>query len=258
MNSAPSCILTYHSIDDSGSVISTSPALFRAHMQALAESSIPVVPLRNIRETRGAVALTFDDGFRNFFECAFPVLQEFQLPATVFIVTGYCGKRNAWPSQPLRPFVPDLELMSWREVREISQAGIGIGSHSVSHPWMSSLSPGEIGEELYGSKSMIEDRIGIPPDSFAYPYGDCGNIAETTAVHYRLACGTKLDFLSAGSRDVDLPRLDVCYLQNPYWLRSLGTKTCGAYVRARRLLRDLRARMVADAARDRDNRFARR
>ena len=67
-------ILTYHSIDDSGSVISVSPAQFRRHMQILTEKRIRVVPLRDVQATPGAVALTFDDGYRNLVEHAAPVL----------------------------------------------------------------------------------------------------------------------------------------------------------------------------------------
>ena len=86
-----SAILTYHSLDESGSVISMPPALFRAQMECLAESPSKVVPLAEICDRPGAVAITFDDGFANFAEYAAPVLERLSLPATVFVVSGFCG-----------------------------------------------------------------------------------------------------------------------------------------------------------------------
>src|SRR6185295_16311428 len=110
-------ILTYHSIDSSGSVISTSPEKFRQQMEILAKSAFQVLPLKGlvqqIRENKeipkNAVAITFDDGFRNVFENAFPVLKQYGFPATVFLVTSFCEKNNRWSGQPDR--IPTLELL---------------------------------------------------------------------------------------------------------------------------------------------------
>src|SRR5215472_13250041 len=110
-----SWILTYHSLDTSGSVISLDPKLFRDQMEWLRGTGIEVVPLERVKERPGAVAITFDDGFRNFYEDAFPVLQDHRFPATVFIVTDFCGRQNNWPSQPASPPVPRLPLMNWSE-----------------------------------------------------------------------------------------------------------------------------------------------
>src|SRR5262245_53682892 len=79
-------ILTYHSIDDSGSVISVDAATFRAHIEWLVKQKIAVVPLDRLREMSDdthAVALTFDDGFENFATGAWPVLRDYALPVTV-------------------------------------------------------------------------------------------------------------------------------------------------------------------------------
>jgi len=67
-------VLTYHSLDNSGSVISLSPGLFRDQMQQLADAGVPVVPLPMVDSVSGAVAITFDDGYQNFLEHALPVL----------------------------------------------------------------------------------------------------------------------------------------------------------------------------------------
>jgi peptidoglycan/xylan/chitin deacetylase (PgdA/CDA1 family) len=236
-----SSILTYHSLDTANSVISIAPLMFRAQMARLAEMKIPVAPLSAIRTARGAIALTFDDGFRNFFEHAFPVLQEFHFPATVFAVSGYCSQRNTWPSQPLRPFVPKLDLMSWSELEQISKAGICVGSHTVTHPRMSRLAEADIENELRVSRAELEDRIGKAVDVFAYPYGDSTpSVRRAVARHFRLACGTRLDFVSPDSDSMELPRIDAYYLQNRWCFQTLGTKYGTAYIAARRSLREAR------------------
>src|SRR5690348_2083040 len=105
---ARSAVLTYHSLDNSRSVISLPPAVFRDQMEALAGSGTPVVPLSEIHNRPGAVSITFDDGFANIADHALPILQRFSFPATVFVVGGHCGGYNDWPSQP--PGIPRLPL----------------------------------------------------------------------------------------------------------------------------------------------------
>jgi len=241
MIAGPSSILTYHSLDTANSVISIAPLMFRAQMARLAEMKIPVAPLSDIRTTPGAVALTFDDGFRNFFEHAFPVLQEYHFPATVFAVSGYCAQRNTWPSQPSRPFVPTLDLMSWSELEQISKAGICVGSHTVTHPRMSRLAEADMENELRVSRAELEDHIGKAVDLFAYPYGDSTpSVRRAVARHFRLACVTKLDFVCPTSDSMELPRIDAYYLKNRWLFQTLGTTYGTAYIAARRFLRQAR------------------
>jgi peptidoglycan/xylan/chitin deacetylase (PgdA/CDA1 family) len=236
-----SCILTYHSIDPSGSVISIAPHLFRQQMAFLAEAGTPVVPLHAIRDTPGAVALTFDDGFRNFYEHAFPVLQRYGFPATVFVVSAYCGGRNDWPTQPRHNGVPLLGLMPWNQVAEVARGGIEVGSHTVTHPRMDRLSAAEIDAELDSSRAAIEDRIGRPVRSFAYPYGQ-STAAVRAAVqsHFQWACGTELAYLSPASDLLNLPRIDVYYLQRRLGFQGLYSIHGSIYLAVRGLLRGLR------------------
>jgi peptidoglycan/xylan/chitin deacetylase (PgdA/CDA1 family) len=241
MNSGRSCILTYHSVDTSGSVISVSPGMFREQMNWLAGTGTRVVPLSEIQESPAAVALTFDDGFQNFFEHALPVLDEHRFPATVFVVSSYSGAINTWPSQPVRPPVPQLPLMSWSELEQAAQAGIRIGSHSATHPFLTRLAEPEVEEELRLSRTMIEDRTGRSVTDFAYPYGDSSiPVRQAVARHFQLACGTKLAFVSSDSDSMELPRLDVFYLQRQFWFQGLQTEYGAAYLAARRSMRSLR------------------
>lgn len=236
-----SCILTYHSVDDSGSVISTPPATFREQMQWLAAERIPVVPLEQIRETPGAVAITFDDGFQNFFAEALPVLEQHRFPATVFVVTGFCGGWNDWPSQPRHSGIAKLELMSWEQVQQAARMGIGIGCHTSTHPYLSRLSEGDLQDELNRSRAEIEQRIGGPVNTFAYPYGDASPAVRKAAGRaYKLAVSTRLAFVKPTSNALDLPRLDTFYLRDPLWFRGVSKAYGAAYLSLRRWGRNMR------------------
>ena len=91
-------ILTYHSIDSSGSPISIDAQSFQRHVDFLASSKLKVVPLSEIvsDSVEDALAITFDDGVVNFAAQAWPRLRDRGLPATLFVVTGRVGKDNAW------------------------------------------------------------------------------------------------------------------------------------------------------------------
>jgi peptidoglycan/xylan/chitin deacetylase (PgdA/CDA1 family) len=234
-----SAILAYHSLDDSGSPISVPPSVFRRHVESLARSGRPVVPLAEIQRRPGAVAITFDDGFRSFYEHAFPCLREFRLPSTVFVVSGYCGRRNDWPSQPAG--IPSFELMGWGELKEIARHGVELGVHTVNHPRMTDIAAEEVDREILGCREDLAQRIGRPVGAFAYPYGLSNTrVREAVKRHFALACGVELDYVEATSDPADLPRLDCYYLRQPFWFDRLTTPLGAVYVSARRRLRRLR------------------
>jgi len=236
-----SSILTYHSLDDTGSVISTPPDTFRKQMNWLAAEGIPVVPLEQIRETPGAVAITFDDGFQNFFDAALPILEQHRFPATVFVVTRFCGGWNDWPSQPRTNGIPKLELMSWEQVRQAARSGIGIGCHTATHPYLPRLSAGDLEQELHSSRADIEERIGVPVNTFAYPYGDASPaVREAAGRAYKLAVSTRLAFVKTESDLLDLPRLDTYYLRDLRWFRGLSKAYGTAYLTLRGWARGVR------------------
>ena len=239
VRSGPSAIITYHSLDESGSAISIAPALFRAQLDALASSRAAVVPLADVRHTPGSVSLTFDDGYRNFLDTGLPLLHYYKMPATLFVVSGYCGHLNQWGSSLRDP--PRLPILSWTEIREISQAGVVIGAHTVRHPNLTVMPPEQVARELRECRSSIEDRIGLRVDSFAYPYGATSAAVRALAkLEFRLACGTRPAFVEPGSDPFDLPRIDARYLRRLYWMSNLNTGLGRAYVAAQRWLRGFR------------------
>jgi peptidoglycan/xylan/chitin deacetylase (PgdA/CDA1 family) len=109
-----------------------------------------------------SVVITFDDGFRDFYTQAFPVLRRYGFSATMFLPTAYIdGQRRSFK---------DRECLTWSEVCELREAGMLFGSHTVSHPKLVKLSPSEIRRELSESKAELERRLGEPILTFAYPF----------------------------------------------------------------------------------------
>jgi peptidoglycan/xylan/chitin deacetylase (PgdA/CDA1 family) len=248
-------ILTYHSISGGHSPLEVSPALFVEQMEWLKAHAL-VVPLADLAGNLVAgdsiaprtVILTFDDGFRDFYSAAAPVLLRFGLPATVFLPTSFLGRTNAWPGQP--SWVVPQPLMDWPQVRELAEQGIAFGSHSVTHPDLTSLSAADLEQELEKSKQEIESHTSRPADFFCYPYGRWNPPVRSAAARmYRGACSTGVGAVEPDADPYALPRVDAHYVRSPAWFHRLFTRRFEAYVAARRLIRLLRGKPEGTYAR---------
>jgi len=207
-------------------------------MEFLASSTISVVPLEEVLERPGSVAITFDDGFSNFLDYAAPVLESLHLPATVFLVSGYCGGRNNWPSQPAG--APDFPLMSWGEVASLP-SWISVGAHSMTHPHLTSLTEAECDLELSACKNDIEQHLGTHIRSLAYPYGSrSAKVMAAARRYFDFAVSTSLRFLSPQSSPLDLPRIDAYYLRGRFSLEQLFQPMGLLYMGFRSVLRHAR------------------
>jgi peptidoglycan/xylan/chitin deacetylase (PgdA/CDA1 family) len=170
-------VLMYHSIssdrdEHSGAYYktTTSPERFAEHMRFLHENGYSTVNLDGVIDrlrnpSRGeskAVAITFDDGFRDFYSDAFPILEQYGFSATMFLPTSYIGHS----AQQFK----GRDCLTWDQACELSDAGVVFGSHSATHPQLHLATPAKQRRELQESKDSIEQILGVPVHSFSYPY----------------------------------------------------------------------------------------
>lgn len=116
-----------------------------------------------------AVWVTFDDGYKDNYINAYPILKKYQIPATFFVTTGYINKEVVPPD--VRRGNADNLFMSWDEIREMRDNAFSIGAHTINHKILSTLSEEDITEEILESKGEIEQKLNKKVLSFAYPNG---------------------------------------------------------------------------------------
>lgn len=170
-------ILMYHSICDDPEPgvgpyyrIATSPEIFRRQMNALRSEGYRGVDLQTgihalkngFAKNKKLAAITFDDGYRDFYTNAFAILREFGFTATMYLPTAFIGTET-------RTF-KSRACLTWSEVKELRSAGIHFGSHTVNHPKLAGLDWPHIKTELADSKKEIENQLGGAADAFAYPF----------------------------------------------------------------------------------------
>jgi len=103
-----------------------------------------------------SVLLTFDDGWENQYTYAFPLLKKYNATATFFIFTNSIDYRH---------------FLTWKEIEYLHKSGMEIGSHTKSHPYLSKLSPEVLREEIFESKRILENHLGMRITAFATPFG---------------------------------------------------------------------------------------
>jgi peptidoglycan/xylan/chitin deacetylase (PgdA/CDA1 family) len=230
-------ILTWHSLDRSGSPISVAPEEFRRQVEWLAASAVQVVGVERLLELpddADAAALTFDDGFANFAVEAAPVLGEYGLPSTIFVVTGHVGGDNRWGARE-EAGIPSLPLLCWDELARLRETGVALAAHTKTHPRLPGLDAGTLEREIAGAADEMELHLGRRPEGFAYPYGEAGSAAEeVVARSYRWACSTELRGLSGRSRPYHLPRIDAWYLREPARRAGWGSRQFRTWLWCRR------------------------
>ena len=189
-------LLMYHSVAEEPTLatrrLAVSPSMFAEQMDRLADLGFTTLPFSAIadRLTSGAelpertVALTFDDGYADFHSVALPVLQKHDFTATVFVTTGWLADAGASAAG-----TPIGRMLSRSQLPELTAAGMEIGGHSHSHPQLDQLPRPRLDWELRHSKELLEEAIGRPVDTMAYPYGyTSGRVrAAVAASGYRAA-----------------------------------------------------------------------
>jgi peptidoglycan/xylan/chitin deacetylase (PgdA/CDA1 family) len=180
-------ILIYHQIGaGSGRQMDLAPAVFRGHVDWL-QSQGRVVGLgdaltgADAQNSQSNYVLTFDDGYADFYENAFPLLRDRGLPFTLYLTTGHVESGE--------PLHQGDRPLSWDMIGEMVDSGlVTMGAHTHSHPDLRGLSVGEVEREIEQSNGIIERRTGQVARHFAYPKGYWDPQAETVVRrHYETA-----------------------------------------------------------------------
>lgn len=255
-------VLCYHSVTaeatESYRGFAIDPGLFREQMAAVAGSGRRTMTVGELASglapgatapTDPRVVLTFDDGFRETHGLVLPVLDGLALKATAYLVSAYVEGTSRW-------LTPDGEgdrpLVSWTEARELADHGIEIGSHGHRHVALDVLKDADARDEIVRSRQILEDGLGRPVTTFAYPYGYHTGLIKRTVreAGYTNACGVKQALSHPGDDPFAMSRI-IVYADTPPetfrdWLAGdglpLGWRNERLVTRGWRTVRRLKAR----------------
>lgn len=213
-------ILMYHRVAPAGSEElapwRVSPTAFEEQLRYLHDNGYKSVSLDDWASwieygyhlPRDSVIITFDDGYQDFIEYALPVLQRYKFTATIFLVTDEIGRKNCWDHDEYGEMI---QLLNWREIRQLQANNISFGSHAATHRSLSSLSFRDIVREFKRSKDTLEQGIGVEVNSLAYPYGDYNRIAQyiMAICNYDIGLTCDTGFCTVKDSLFSLPRIEI-------------------------------------------------
>jgi peptidoglycan/xylan/chitin deacetylase (PgdA/CDA1 family) len=217
----PAAVLLFHRVTDDipEDGITVSERTFRVMVENLARHYRPISLSALLGHfERGemwpsrTVVVTFDDGYRDNYEHAAPILTEFGVPATFFVTTDAIGSERVMPwDEHVRGRVP---WMNWNQVRELYSRGFEIGSHTLTHPDLGQLRGPRAWEEISDSKARLEGHLGAGIPFFAYPFGGEENFCEENRelvrrAGYRCCCSAYGGFFTLGSDAFNLRRMGI-------------------------------------------------
>lgn len=200
-------ILMYHYIrdytdrtDQTGVSLSVSPKNFEVQMQWLSDHGFQTVDPTYVRAPykmdKKPIILTFDDGYQDNYDAAVPILKKFGFTGTFYVVSSFIGTPG---------------YMTWDELREMRDAGMDIGSHTVSHVALTLGSREAREEQILGSKREIEKNLGSPVHNFCYPFGKYNQVDAdlAKAAGYATTVDTKSGVNTEASDPFKLKRLTI-------------------------------------------------
>lgn len=207
-------ILMYHYVsanpkypdDPERTRLSITPAEFAAQLRYLHDAGYTTIALDDLASAlhdgsplpRQPIILTFDDGYQDFFDNAYPLLKKFDDRATIYVITGK---------------VDHPGYMTWSELGVLARSPlITIGAHTRTHPDLAALSPTRSWDELAGSKSDLENKLAISVRDLAYPSGEYNQttLVQAAEIGFETAVTTRegLDERSDGMLRLERVRVN--------------------------------------------------
>ena len=248
-------VLCYHAVSEHWTArLSITPELLERQLSELVERGYRGATFHQAVTAPPAtrtLAVTFDDAYRSVFELAFPILSRLGLPATVFVPTALIGSEGpmSWPGIDEwlgGPYEHELVGMSWSELEQLVSSGWEAGSHTRSHPRLTTVAQERLEFELRGSREDCEQRLGGPCRSVAYPYGDVDDRVVEAARHAGYEAGAGLPGRVERARPLCWPREGVYWYDqmkkfrrktSPFLRKLRGTPAWPAAEAVRRRLR---------------------
>jgi peptidoglycan/xylan/chitin deacetylase (PgdA/CDA1 family) len=238
-------ILCYHSVIDNEHRIHSDPhkqhiplPLFLQHLDYL-QKYFRVVSLTEFQRARrenralpdNAVVLTFDDGFQDFATVVAPHLLSRNLPATVFVITD-----RAYGNLP-----PNGEtFLTWEEIRELSESGLDIGSHTCAHPRLPDLSVADVMRELSESQAAVRMHTQQAEVALSFPFGQTSEQVSRMASSAGYSCAIASD-CGPNSQNVNLHALSRTVIASDDDVPSFAARVSGLTSWIARIRRTLRA-----------------
>jgi peptidoglycan/xylan/chitin deacetylase (PgdA/CDA1 family) len=246
-------ILMYHRVSPSDvyDQLTVTPERFARQMAFLRKHFRVITLLQAIEElerggkVQAGAVVTFDDGYRDNLEFALPVLIRYEIPATIFVTMSFCDQVTRHPRYPDGT---DRLHLNWNEVRTLANTpGITIGSHTLTHPYLSRISDSEASSEIRGSRERLLAEVTCPVDVLCYPSGDVTDrerqLAELAGYRAAVTVSPGLNF--SGVKLHALRRTEVTDRDRVF---DLFMKMHGAYDPIHMLLHWRRRRSFAKAA----------
>lgn len=222
--SSPATILLYHRIDTVGQdplKLCVPSACFERHLQFLTKH-YEVLTLEKLAAkvstktlAGNEAAITFDDGYRDNLIHALPLLEKYNVPATIFIVTSQMGQRASFPWDKQYQEKDRAVFLSESEIRELARHPlITIGAHTHNHSRLSELSFTEQQYEVMKGKEILEQIISKPVTVFAYPFGGTYDFTAdskhaTAEAAFEIACTNTGEVATEDSDLLTLPRINI-------------------------------------------------
>jgi peptidoglycan/xylan/chitin deacetylase (PgdA/CDA1 family) len=205
-------ILAYHQVGDTDDVYSIPASQFEEQMAYLAKHGYHTISLEdlfNFYDGQGKlpdkpVIITFDDGYEDNYLTALPILEKYNMSATVFIVPNLIGTED---------------YLSWQQVAEMQQRHTEIGSHTMSHIAMDEISEEQQRREASESKLALEQHVGKSIRFFAYPFGQFTTVTEQILKEagYRGACAGMPGLNDKSTDAYALKRINVPHPKYGLW-----------------------------------------